>query len=65
MSAMNKSISDQDLKRLEADTRRFLKLMKQGNYGDARLISGMLEAATYTLDAAWMKGYQARQGRLL
>ena len=65
MSAMNKSISNQDLKRLEANTRQFLKLMKQGNYGDARLISGLLESATYTLDAAWMKGYQAREGRLL
>jgi hypothetical protein len=60
-----KAITKQDLERLEANTRQFLKLMKQGNYGDARLISGMLEAATYTLDAAWMKAYQAREGRLL
>ena len=58
-----KAITKQDLERLEANTRQFLKLIKQGNYGDARLIASLLEHATYTLDAAWMKGYEARQGR--
>jgi hypothetical protein len=57
------AISKQELKRLEADALRFLKLMRQGNYGDARLIAALLESATYTLNATWIKGYEARQGR--
>lgn len=54
-------ITKEELERLEVNTRQYLKLMKQGNYGDARLIASTLEHATYTLDAAWIKGYQARQ----
>ena len=50
----------EELERLEQNTREYLELMKQGNYGDARLTAALLEAATYTLDASWMKGYQAR-----
>jgi hypothetical protein len=56
-------ITKEELASLERQTKKFLKLMKQGNYGDARLISGLLESATYTLDAAWIKGYEAREGR--
>jgi hypothetical protein len=63
MNGNNKATAKQELQRLEDNTRQFLKLMKQGNYGDARLIASLLEHATYTLDAAWMKGYEARQGR--
>lgn len=59
---MSKAITKEEATRLEANTREFLKLMKQGNYGDARLVVGLLESATYTLDAAWVKGYEARQG---
>jgi hypothetical protein len=57
-------ITKEELASLERQTEQFLKLMKQGNYGDARLVSGLLEQATYTLDAVWMKGYQAREGRI-
>jgi hypothetical protein len=56
-------ITKEELASLERQTKQFLKLMKQGNFGDARLVSGLLEHATYTLDAAWIKGYEARQGR--
>jgi hypothetical protein len=57
-------ITKEELASLERDTKKFLKLMKQGNFGDARLVSGLLEQATYTLDIVWMKGYQAREGRI-
>jgi hypothetical protein len=57
-----KAITEEEAKRLKDNTREFLKLMNQGNYGDARLIVGLLESATYTLDAAWVKGYEARTG---
>jgi hypothetical protein len=57
------AISQKELQQLEADTRKFLKLMKQGNFGDARLVAGLLESATYTLDAVWVKGYEARLKR--
>jgi hypothetical protein len=62
---IKKTMTKEEAKRLEANTRQFLKLMNQGNYGDARLVIGLLESATYTLDAAWMKAYQDREGRLL
>jgi hypothetical protein len=55
-------ITKEELASLERQTKKFLKLMKEGNYGDARLISGLLESATYTLDAVWIKGYEAREG---
>lgn len=52
--------TSEDLERLERNTRQFLQLMKRGDYQGARLTAGLLEAATYTLDATWMKGYAAR-----
>lgn len=54
-------ITKEEFERLEVNTRQFLKLMKEGNFGDARSVASLLEHATYTLDAAWMKGYEARQ----
>lgn len=54
-------ITKEELERLEVNTRQFLQLMKEGNFGDARLVATTLEYATYTLDATWMKGYEARQ----
>jgi hypothetical protein len=57
----NNTINNQELQRLEDNTRQFIQLMKRGNYGDARLIAGLLESATYTLDPVWMKGNKARQ----
>jgi hypothetical protein len=56
------ALSKKDLELLEADTQKFLKLMKQGNFGDARLVATSLESATYVLDPAWIKGYYGRQG---
>ena len=55
-------ITKEEVERLEVNTRQFLKLMKEGNYADARSIATMLQHATYTLDAAWMNGYKARTG---
>jgi hypothetical protein len=56
------AISQKELQALEADTLKFLKLMKQGNFGDARLVANSLESATYVLDPVWVKGYAARTG---
>jgi hypothetical protein len=56
------ALSKKDFELLEADTQKFLKLMKQGNFGDARLVANSLESATYVLDPVWVKGYYARQG---
>jgi hypothetical protein len=61
MGNNNKAITNQELQRLEDNTRKFIQLMKRGNYGDARLIAALLESATYTLNPVWMKGYKARQ----
>lgn len=54
-------ITKEELERLEANTREFLQLMKQGNFSEARSIATLLEHYTYTLDATWMKAYEARQ----
>jgi hypothetical protein len=58
------AITKAELDSLERDTREYLKLMKQGNYADARSISNMLVHATYTLDAVWMKAYEARMKKI-
>jgi hypothetical protein len=58
----NQVLSQKELERLEADIRKFLKLIGQGNFGDARLVASSLESATYVLDPVWVKGYAARTG---
>jgi len=59
------AISQKELQQLEADTLKFLKLMKQGNFSDARVVASSLESATYVLDPVWLKGYAARTGAKL
>jgi hypothetical protein len=56
-------VSKADLDYLESQARRFILLMKQGNFPDARIVAAGLESSTYVLDPVWVKGYEARQSQ--
>ena len=45
----------EEFKTLERYFSEYLKLMKAGDFNDARQVAHLLVSATYTLDTVWMR----------